>query len=182
MALLTPFNKMPELNTANILLVENEEQFQTKLADVIVNYEKQINVNVRLARKLPLPIENADTRPRIDLVVFIVNLIYERSLQAMESSIKHLDSGFFVGKVCFLVTGARCGSVSHERLLSVRKLAASLHCPMLCAEDQTTEGVRAAALRLLSIVKVSAGLVPTATALYLSALTRCTLPAELDQD
>lgn len=32
----------------------------------------------RLARKLPLPVENKETRPRIDLIVFIVNLLSER--------------------------------------------------------------------------------------------------------
>uniref|UniRef100_A0A671KAQ1 Centromere protein M n=1 Tax=Sinocyclocheilus anshuiensis TaxID=1608454 RepID=A0A671KAQ1_9TELE len=60
----------------------------------------------RLARKLPLPVENKETRPRIDLIVFIVNLLSERSLQSVESSLAHLHSDCFLGKVCFLVTDA----------------------------------------------------------------------------
>ncbi|XP_076845451.1 centromere protein M isoform X3 [Brachyhypopomus gauderio] len=150
MALLTPYNKIPELNTATILLIENEEHFQTKLADAIVQQEKDINVNV---------------------------------LQAVKSSLNYLASDYYLGKVCFVVTDARCGTVSQERLSSVRRLAALHHCPVLCAEHQTEEGIAMAATRLLAILKVSAGASPMATtALYLSTLTRCTVPSDLDHD
>uniref|UniRef100_A0A4W5NXY3 Centromere protein M n=1 Tax=Hucho hucho TaxID=62062 RepID=A0A4W5NXY3_9TELE len=146
-----------------VQLVKNEEQFQQKLADTVL---QEKNVNVRLARSLPLPMENDESRPRIDLVVFIIHLTSELSFQSAETSLKYLDPGYFQGKVCFLVTNARNVSVPPERLVSVRKLAASLHCPLLCTEDQTTEGVTTAAHRLLAILKVAAGLVPMATGLY----------------
>ncbi|NP_001297921.1 centromere protein M [Esox lucius] len=181
MSLLKPFSKLPELNTANILLVENEEQFQQILAETIVLLKKNVNVNVRLARSLPLPIENEKFRPRIDLVVFIINLTSELSYQSAEVSLKFLDPDYFLGKVCFLVTNARNASVPPERLISVRKLVASLHCPLLFAEDQMTDGVNTAAHRLLAILKVTSGHVPMATGLYLSSLTRCTVPSDIDQ-
>ncbi|KAI5089774.1 centromere protein M [Silurus meridionalis] len=183
MALLAPYSKIPELNTATILLVENEEKFQSRLADAIVQRQRDFNVSVRLACRLPLPVENSETRPRVDLVVFIVNLLSERSLQVVENSLTHLRSDFFLGKVCFMVTDARCGALAQERLLSVKKLAASHRCPVICAEHQTDDGVNMAASRLLSVLQVSAGLSPVATtALYLSSLTRCTVPSELDDD
>lgn len=183
MSLLRPYSKVPELNTATVLLVENEEELQSKLADAIVQYEKEFNVNVRLARKLPLPVENKETRPRIDLIVFIINLLSERSLQSVESSLAHLHSDCFLGKVCFLVTDARCGSHTRERLVSVRKLAALHQCPVLCAEHRTADGVIAASVRILNILKVSAGMSPIATtALYLSSLTRCSATSDLEED
>uniref|UniRef100_A0A671K8Y9 Centromere protein M n=1 Tax=Sinocyclocheilus anshuiensis TaxID=1608454 RepID=A0A671K8Y9_9TELE len=166
MALLTPYSKVPELNTATVLLVENEEELQSKLANALVRNENDFNVNVRLARKLPLPVENKETRPRIDLIVFIVNLLSERSLQSVESSLAHLHSDCFLGKVCFLVTDGRC--VLRHVTLSV---------------SQTADGVNAAAVRLLNILKVSAGMSPIATtALYLSSLTRCSVTSELEED
>lgn len=180
MSLLKPFNKLPDLNTANILLVENEEQFHQSLADAMVE-ETSIIVNVRLAKSLPLPMENDESRPRIDLVVFIIDLNSELSLQSANASLKYLDPGYFLGKVCFVVTNARNALVPTERLDAVRKLAASLHCPLLFAEDQTPEGVTSAAERLLIILKTAAGVVPITTALYLSNLTRCTLPPDIDQ-
>ncbi|XP_036407924.1 centromere protein M [Megalops cyprinoides] len=177
---LKPYSKLPELNTANVLLVENEEEFHKKLSEAIVRQENNVNVTVRLARCLPLPVENAESRPRIDLVVFIVHLRSEQSLLSAEASLKHLDSGYFLGKVCFLVTGARSGTVCYERLASIRKTAASLNCPLLMTEDKTTEGVHTAAQRVLNILKVSAGLVPMASGLYLSTLIRCTMPTDSD--
>lgn len=180
MSVLKPFNKLPRLNTATILLVEGEEQFQQTLADTLVE-ESAVNMNVRLAKSLPLPIEHEETRPRIDLVVFIINLTSELSFQSTEASLKYLDPGYFLGKVCFMVTNARNASVPTERVDTVRKLAASLHCPLLFAEDKTPEGVINAAERLLTILKVTAGLVPMATPLYLSNLTRCRVPADIDQ-
>ncbi|KAJ0050723.1 hypothetical protein NL108_005112, partial [Boleophthalmus pectinirostris] len=116
-------------------LVESEELFQQSLANVLVE-EPGVTVNVRLAKNLPLPMENEEGRPRIDLVVFIINLTSELSFQSVEASLKYLDPGYFLGKVCFMVTNARNASVPSARLDAVRKLAASLQCPLLCAEDQ----------------------------------------------
>ncbi|KAM3623495.1 uncharacterized protein V6R79_011964 [Siganus canaliculatus] len=125
--------------------------------------------------------KNEESRPRIDLVVFIINMTSELSFQSAEASLKHLDPGYFLGKVCFMITNARNASVPTERLDAVRKLAAALHSPVLFAEDQTPDGVTNATERLLTILKVAAGLVPMTTALYLSNLTRCTLPPDIDQ-
>uniref|UniRef100_A0A3Q4B0Z2 Centromere protein M n=1 Tax=Mola mola TaxID=94237 RepID=A0A3Q4B0Z2_MOLML len=171
MSLLRPFSKLPGLNTANILV----SLFSLiKLTDFTLE-------TPRLAKSLPLPVENEETRPRIDLVVFIIHLSSELSLQSAEASLKYLDPGYFLGKVCFMVTNARSASVPTERLDAARKLAASLQCPLLFAEDQTPNGVSSATEKLLNILKVAAGHVPMATALYLSNLTRCTLPPDIAQ-
>ncbi|KAG7281617.1 hypothetical protein CRUP_019129 [Coryphaenoides rupestris] len=122
-----------------------------------------------------------NSRPRIDLVVLLINLVSELSLQSACASLKHLAPGFFLGKVCFMVTNARNASVPAERMEAVRKLASELCCPLLWAEDQTPEGVANAAERLLVLLKVSAGCVPMVTALDLSNLTRCTMPTEAEQ-
>ncbi|XP_061572764.1 centromere protein M isoform X2 [Cololabis saira] len=163
-----------------LVLVESEENFQQRLAEALVK-KTSITVNVRLAKSFPLPMENNETRPRIDLVAFIINLTSELSLHSAEEARKYLDPGYFLGKVCFMVTNARNSLVPTERLDAVRKLAASLHCPLLFAEDQTPEGVNSAAGRLLTILKAASGLVPVTTALYLSNLTRCTLPPDFEQ-
>ncbi|XP_015257941.1 PREDICTED: centromere protein M isoform X1 [Cyprinodon variegatus] len=181
MSVLKPFSKLPNLDTASILLVENEEQVQQGLAEALVEDSAQA-VNVRLARSLPLPLENEKTRPRIDLVVFILNLTSDKSFKSANESLKYLDPGYFLGKVCFMVTNARYASGNMGRLDAVRKMAASLHCPLLFAEvQQSPEGVTNAARRLLTILKVASGLVPNTSSLYLSNLTRCTKPPDIDQ-
>ncbi|XP_014908905.1 centromere protein M [Poecilia latipinna] len=180
MSLLKPFSKLPDLNTANILLVENEEQFQQNLANTLVE-ETAVTVTVRLAKSLPLPMENDESRPRIDLVVFIINLTSDKSFESAKASLKYLDPGYFLGKVCFMATNARHASVRTGCLDALRQLAVSLHCPLLFAEDQTPVGAASSARRLLTILKVASGLVPNTTALYLSNLTRCTMPPDIDQ-
>nr|XP_057902554.1 centromere protein M [Doryrhamphus excisus] len=177
MSLLKPFSKLPALNTASILLVEREEEFQQRLADALVK-ETAVTLNVRLAKSLPF--EHKHSRPRIDLVVFIINLTSELSLQSAEASLKYLDPAYFLGKVSFMVTNARNAAIPTERLDSVRKLAALHRCTLLFAEDQTADGATSAAERLLSILKVAAGLVPMTTALYLSHLT-CSVPSDIDE-
>ncbi|CAL8352391.1 unnamed protein product [Boreogadus saida] len=180
MSLLRPLSKLPDINAASVLLVENEEHFQQKLADVMVN-EKSVMVKVRLAKSLPLPAKNEQNRPRIDLVVFIINLMSDLSLQSAEASLKHLGQGYFLGKVCFMVTNARNAALPAERMVAVRKLASGLRCPLLYAEDQTPDGVTNAAERLLVILRVAAGCVPMTTALFLSNLTRCIVPTEEEE-
>ncbi|XP_036805260.1 centromere protein M isoform X3 [Oncorhynchus mykiss] len=129
MSLLKPFSKLPGLNTANILLVENEEQFQQKLADTVVLQEKTVNVNVRLARSLPLPMENEESRPRIDLVVFIIHLTSELSFQSAETSLKYLDPGYFQGKVCFLVTSDNRGGDHSSTPITGHSQGSGRSCP-----------------------------------------------------
>ncbi|XP_077427193.1 centromere protein M [Vanacampus margaritifer] len=178
--LLKPFSGQPSLNTATILLVEREEEFQQRLAEAMVE-ETAFTVNVRLAKNLPLPIEHQHGRPRIDLVVFIINLASELSLQSAQASHKYLDPRYFLGNVCFMATNARNATVPPERLYALRELVASLRCTLLFAEDQTENGVAKASESLLIILKVAAGLVPMTTALYLSNLTMCTVPLDTNE-
>lgn len=51
----------------------------------------------------------------------------------------------------------------------------------VCLLPQTPNGLTTATERLLTILKGAAGLVPMATALYLSSLTRYTEPFDMDQ-
>nr|KAF6451971.1 centromere protein M [Molossus molossus] len=60
-------------------------------------------LKVHLAHSLPLP--SNVSRPRIDLIVFLINLHSKYSLQNVEESLHHVDATFFLGKVSFLATG-----------------------------------------------------------------------------
>uniref|UniRef100_A0A3B5MDB3 Centromere protein M n=1 Tax=Xiphophorus couchianus TaxID=32473 RepID=A0A3B5MDB3_9TELE len=180
MSLLKPFSKLPDLNTANILV--SLFFFFFYVCSAVKQDCEDVNLfNLRLAKSLPLPMENDESRPRIDLVVFIINLTSDKSFESAKASLKYLDPGYFLGKVCFVATNARHASVRTGCLDALRQLAALLHCPLLFAEDQSPEGATSSARRLLTILKVASGLVPNTTALYLSSLTRCTMPPDIDQ-
>ncbi|XP_033089672.1 centromere protein M isoform X3 [Trachypithecus francoisi] len=103
MSVLRPLDKLPGLNTATILLVGTEDALLQQLADSMLKEDCASELKVHLAKSLPLP--SSVNRPRIDLIVFVVNLHSKYSLQNTEESLRHVDASFFLGKVCFLATG-----------------------------------------------------------------------------
>uniref|UniRef100_A0A8C3TRZ3 Centromere protein M n=2 Tax=Catharus ustulatus TaxID=91951 RepID=A0A8C3TRZ3_CATUS len=105
MSVLRPFDKLPMLNSAVLLLVGSDEAIQQKLAEAILREKRSFNISVHLATSLPLPSERDHLRPRIDMVVFMIDIKHKYSLKNVETSLAHVDANFFLGKVCFLVTG-----------------------------------------------------------------------------
>ncbi|XP_045146346.1 centromere protein M isoform X3 [Echinops telfairi] len=103
MSVLRPLDQLPGLNTATVLLVSTEDALLQQLADSMLREDCPSQLMIHLARSLPLP--SNVTRPRIDLVVFVVNLHNKYSLQNVQESLCHVDANFFLGKVCFLATG-----------------------------------------------------------------------------
>ncbi|XP_031206311.1 centromere protein M isoform X3 [Mastomys coucha] len=111
MSVLRPLDKLPDLNGATVLLVSTEDALLQQLAESMIKDDCASELRVHLANSLPLP-SNVN-RPRIDLIVFVINLHSKYSLQKVEESLNHVDSSFFMGKVCFLATGGGKLSSSH---------------------------------------------------------------------
>nr|XP_040133228.1 centromere protein M isoform X4 [Ictidomys tridecemlineatus] len=72
MSVLRPLDKLPGLNTATVLLVGSEDALLQQLADSMLKEDCASELRVHLAKALPLP-SNVN-RPRIDLIVFVINL------------------------------------------------------------------------------------------------------------
>uniref|UniRef100_A0A7N9IAX5 Centromere protein M n=1 Tax=Macaca fascicularis TaxID=9541 RepID=A0A7N9IAX5_MACFA len=129
MSVLRPLDKLPSLNTATILLVGTEDALLQQLADSMLKEDCASELKVHLAKSLPLP--SSVNRPRIDLIVFVVNLHSKYSLQNTEESLRHVDASFFLGKVCFLATGAGRESHCSIHRHTVVKLAHTYQSPLL---------------------------------------------------
>ncbi|XP_076767812.1 centromere protein M isoform X2 [Arvicanthis niloticus] len=134
MSVLRPMEKLPDLNRATVLLVSTEDALLQQLAESMLKEDCASELRVHLANSLPLP-SNVN-RPRIDLIVFVINLHSKYSLQKVEESLNHVDSRFFLGKVCFLVTGA--GQESHCSIHrnTVLNLAHTHRSPLLFCDLQ----------------------------------------------
>ncbi|XP_036093485.1 centromere protein M isoform X3 [Rousettus aegyptiacus] len=137
-------------------------------------------LKVHLAQSLPLP-SNVN-RPRIDLIVFVVNLHSKYSLRNVEESLRHVDATFFLGKVGFLATGAGRDSHCSVHRNTVLKLAQTYRSPLLFCDLEPcpprslsqVEGLRATmAQRLVRMLQICAGHVPGVSALNLLSLMRC---------
>ncbi|CAH6791251.1 Cenpm [Phodopus roborovskii] len=133
MSVLRPMDKLPDLNAATILLVGTEDSLLQKLAESMLQDHCASELRVHLANSLPLP--STVNRPRIDLIVFVINLHSKYSLRNVEECLSHVDSSFFLGKVCFLATGG--GKLSSHRGTAPGTHAADLCWPRaryLCSE------------------------------------------------
>ncbi|XP_044798427.1 centromere protein M isoform X1 [Bubalus bubalis] len=186
MSALRPLDKLPGLNTATILLVGTEDALLQQLADSMLKVDCTSELKVHLARSLPLPC--SVNRPRIDLIVFVVNLHSKLSLQSVEESLCHLDAAFFLGKVAFLATGAGRDSHCSIHRNTVVKLAHTYRSPLLFCDLELPSGHRltgvlspplqiedfraAMAQRLVRLLQICAGHVPGVSALNLLSLMR----------
>ncbi|XP_037702955.1 centromere protein M isoform X2 [Choloepus didactylus] len=137
MSVLRPLDKLPCLNTATILLVGTEDALLQQLADSMLREDCASELKVHLARSLPLP-SNVN-RPRIDLIVFVVNLHSKYSLQNVQESLCHVDASFFLGKVCFLASGAENALGRDEALPHVWLLRSGAGEPLQHSPEHSRE-------------------------------------------
>ncbi|XP_053109428.1 centromere protein M [Hemicordylus capensis] len=172
MSMLTAFGKLPTLNSATILLVGTNEVFQQQLAKTILKEKQDLQINIHVTTSLPLPEERDHIRPRIDLIVFTINMQSKYSFKDVEASLVHVDANFFLGKVCFLATGAgRMNRISVD-MNAVWKLA-DLYCSPVLFCELECENIRiATAQRLLRMLQICAGHVPGISALSFSSLMK----------
>ncbi|NXJ19904.1 CENPM protein, partial [Dicrurus megarhynchus] len=125
-----------------------------------------------LATSLPLPSERDHLRPRIDLIVFMIDIKSKYSLKNVEASLAHVDARFFLGKVCFLVTGVGRVNACSIETNAVCKLGEDYCSPVLFCELEL-EGIRVTtAQRLLRILQICAGHIPGVSALSFVSLMR----------
>ncbi|XP_074127951.1 centromere protein M isoform X2 [Sminthopsis crassicaudata] len=164
MALLRPLDKLPTLDVATILLLGAEETLLQQLgAAIIEECEGMAKVQVECFR------------PRIDLIVFVLSLHSKHSLKTVELSLPHVDASFFLGKVCFLVTGARNEQNNGVHLDTVKKMAATYHSPLLFADLEVKCFRVSMAQRLIRILQICAGHVPGLSALNLLSMLKGSL-------
>ncbi|OCT85382.1 hypothetical protein XELAEV_18023549mg [Xenopus laevis] len=178
MATIRPFDKMPMLNAAALLLVGTEESHREQLASAMLKEPKTFEVKIHMAQSLPLPYEREHLRPRFDMVVFLINLHSQLSLSTILASLTQLDVNFFLGKVCFVATGG--GQVKHcmVDIATVKKLADTHLSTLLFSEFASEDDVTCTAQRLLQMLKICAGLVPGISALYLGSFMSSTLQTD----
>ncbi|NXW56363.1 CENPM protein, partial [Eurystomus gularis] len=125
-----------------------------------------------IATSLPLPSERDHLRPRVDLIVFMIDIKSKYSLKNVEASLAHVDASFFLGKVCFLVTGVGRVNYCSIGMNAIWKLGEIYCSPVLLCELEL-EGIRAAtAQRLVRMLQICAGHIPGVSALYFGSLMR----------
>ncbi|XP_005422010.1 centromere protein M [Geospiza fortis] len=151
---------------------EEEKYWGTCLAEPFLQEKRDFNISIHLATSLPLPSERDHLRPSIDLVVFMIDIKSKYSLKNVETSLAYVDASFFLGKVCFLVTGVGRVNACSIEMNAVCKLGETYCSPVLFCELEL-EGVRAAtAQRLVQMLRICTGHIPGVSALSFVSLMR----------
>ncbi|XP_063164666.1 centromere protein M isoform X1 [Candoia aspera] len=175
MSMLSAFGKLPTLNSTTILLVGTNDVFQQQLAETILKEKQDLKINIHLAASLPLPVERDHIRPRIDLIVFMINVQSKYSFEDIEASLRHVDANFFLGKVCLLVTGVgRMNQISVD-MDAVWKLADHYCSPVLFCELECEKVRTVTAQRLLRMLQICAGHVSGMSSLSFSSLMKISI-------
>lgn len=154
--LLRPNTALPNRQEASILVLGAEGTNKHDLSLTMLKLPVQFSLQIRTAIGLPLPEENAETRPRIDFICFLIDLTDRDSLQVLEKSLTLVDVKFFLGKACLVVSGAQ----SRRRMTAidqVKALADSFHLPLLFGETKVEKERDQLARRLLHMVDTAAG-------------------------
>ncbi|KAM6303157.1 centromere protein M [Podargus strigoides] len=172
MAVLRPFDKLPVLSSATLLLVGSDEGLQKQLAEAILREQKNFRIHIHLATSLPLPSERDHLRPRIDLIAFVIDIKSKYSLENIEASLAHVDASFFLGKVCFLVTGVGRVNYSSIKMSALWRLGEVCCSPVLFCGLELERIRVATAQRLLRMLQICAGHVPGVSALSFGLLMR----------
>uniref|UniRef100_A0A8B9Z4G2 Centromere protein M n=1 Tax=Buteo japonicus TaxID=224669 RepID=A0A8B9Z4G2_9AVES len=115
--------------------------------------------------------------PRIDLVAFMIDIkiipfvlmLHWFYLPNVEASLAYVDDSFFLGKVCFLVTGVGRVNYCSVEMNAIRNLGEVYCSPVLFCELEVRF---ATAQRLLRMLEICAGHVPGVSALSFSSLMR----------
>lgn len=151
-------------------LVGTDDGLLQQLANSMLQEDCASELKVHLAKSLPLP-SNVN-RPRIDLIMFVVNLHSKYSLQNVEESLRHVDTTFFLGKVGFLATGAGRDSHCSVHRNTIVKLAHTYRSPLLFCDLEMEVSRTTMAQRLVRMLQICAGHVPGVSALNLLSLLR----------
>ncbi|KAK2159993.1 hypothetical protein LSH36_142g05019 [Paralvinella palmiformis] len=166
---LLPFNKLPIFMQEVMLIVGIQGIGKHALAKAIVESSTSKTLQCRTATHLPLPEEHSAERPRIDMVVFMIDSRSSASYIQVEQSLQYINRQYFLGKICFIATKVPTETQNLE-VESITQLCDD-HGSCLFWMDPTSGADRTVvAKKLLEMLNISAGLKPGITPL----LTDCT--------
>ncbi|KAL5016222.1 hypothetical protein ScPMuIL_005811 [Solemya velum] len=170
MSLLRPLNKVPHGQNATVLIIGSEGVGKHDLAKALVDGDAECPVQIRTASILPLPEKNDSERPRIDFVVFMVDLTRVESMKSVLNSLEQLDARYSLGKSCFAITKVNDPDRRSVAIESLMEVSEAYGITAIFGELETEEEKQCLANRILRMVEVASGFKPNITPLLLETV------------
>eukprot|EP00126_Sphaerothecum_destruens_P000116 Sdes_comp10144_c0_seq1m1757 len=157
----SPFCKTPELGkshaTAVILLIGAKGTGKHKFAESLLSVKGGCSLSIRIHNELPLPESENGERPRIDWVVFLVDLKNKHSFQVVENALNFVGKDYLNGRCCFLVSGIENYGSHSVSVDCVETLAEKYELPLFFTNVGDENNSRLASKRILRFLKVTNG-------------------------
>lgn len=156
---LQEYTKLPdsESNSATVLIIGAPGIGKHQIARALLATESALSLNVRMCAKLPLPDVGDAGRPSIDFVIMVIDLSNRDSYMTVKQSLRAIDVGFFVGKLCFVLTQVHSGGRGSVTVETVTELADSCRCPYFCCNLQDLSELHGVAEQLVTQIQQSTG-------------------------
>ena len=85
----------------------------------------------RTAASLPLPKDETGARPRIDLVVFMLDLTSRMSLEQLKAAIVQIDIEYLLGRSCIVATHVDLQHLASVEVYELDNLLLTYEIPFL---------------------------------------------------
>ncbi|XP_060077177.1 centromere protein M-like [Ylistrum balloti] len=155
--ILKPFDKLPLLHTATILLIGSEGVGKHDLAKSIVGIDTDVSYQVRTAVSLPLASNTETSRPRIDFACFLIDVTNKESFNNIEESLKYIDGRYFLGRACFVALKVKNHASRCVHLEVLTSLADYCGAPILYGGLETDAERMTLARQILTMTEIAAG-------------------------
>eukprot|EP00051_Salpingoeca_urceolata_P004749 m.67364 g.67364 ORF g.67364 m.67364 type:complete len:194 (-) comp13827_c0_seq2:19-600(-) len=171
---------LPQQNVephAAVLVVGSSQSGKQALAhELLASAEQhQFAMQLRIANNLPLPVD--PLRPRVDLVVLVLDATSRDSWTTVTQAFEVLDPMFVAcGRVCIVISGAEDAAKVSVATEEIEKLADLYDCPILYANLVAEGATRRCAGRLFRLARTANGNTPHVSALCLQSLQQATTP------
>ncbi|XP_028395527.1 centromere protein M-like [Dendronephthya gigantea] len=158
--ILSRFKELPTNNHATILTVSIKGIGMENFVDEIMSQmNTRYSIQIRTTTSLPLPkLTNAEeSRPRIDYIVFILDLTNQQSFEMIKEAVSLVDIDYFLGRCCFILSKAKQEHLHSVDLNEVTELVGAYNSTMLCGDLQNKKDRLDLAEKVLYHVEIACG-------------------------
>lgn len=157
---------------ATVMLVGTPASGKRRIARTLLAIGTDIQLAIRTTGKLPLGTgKEGVQRPRIQFIVFVVDMTSAQSFESMIESCKNIGVNFLLGRCCFVGTKGDIVSRCSVTRADMIQWASALQCPAMFANLLDVPQIENLARKVLTRVEVACGYRSHVTPMLLDAAT-----------